>query len=221
MSSNIVGYQKLNLSADVYTLTGIQFVKVGGNVASLNDLFSGDIPFGTRIMVQGLDGYDSYKYLAEAYDEAADDFVAGWADGDEYLTSDPFVNGTGVWVIASDDTEGFTQSGQVSDAATITISAKADVYTLVCNPFPQGFNPNAVNWSAGLEFGTRIMVKGEDGYDSYKYLEEAYDEAADDFVEGWGDGDEYLVKDDIVPSGEGFWLVAPSDTDFIIENPTK
>ena len=220
VSSNIVGYQKLELAKDTYALSGIQFVSVGGSNASLNDLFTSEVPFGTQIMFKGDSGYEYFNYLEEAYDEENDDFVQGWADGDEYLVTDPSVNGTGFWVIAPAATE-FVQSGQVDSAATVTVSVEAGAYTMVCNPFPQGFNPNKVSWGADIAYGTQIMVKGESGYIYYNYLEEAYDEAEDDFVPGWADGDEYLVKSDIVGVGEGVWLVAPSATSFTISNPTK
>ena len=218
VSSNIVGYEKLALTADDYKMGGIQFVGVGGGAVTLNDLFSStDIPYGTEIMFLNESGsYDHFKYIEEAYD--GKDFVPGWADGDEYLVTDPVVNGSGFWVQAPEATT-LTQAGQVSDEATESITIPANDYTMVCNPFPEGFNPNEVTWSSDLAYGTEIMTSSGDGYAHFKYIEEAYD--GTDFVPGWADGDEYLVTTPIAGNGEGFWVLAPSEVTLSVKSPIK
>ena len=224
VSSNIVGYEKVNLSTKVYKMGGVQFVNVGGTTASLNDLFKGDIAYGTEIMfLDDVTGaYVSYKYLAEVYDPDADDFVTGWGDIFEELATDPVPNGTGFWFY-SDATDGttVTQAGEVDGKQTVSVEVPASQYTMVINPFPQGFNPNDPNvtWT-GLEYGTEIMTLSSTGaYVSYKYLAEVYDPDADDFVPGWGDVFEELVKDDIVVTGEGFWVLAPAKTTITFTSP--
>ena len=221
VSSNIVGYEKIDLTANTYQMSGIQFVGVGGTAASLNDLFTGDIAFGTRIMFLDADtgAYITYRYLEEAYDEAADDFVTGWGDVDEYLAKSPTVNGTGFWFYPVSNTT-VTQAGQVDDNDSVTVEVTGGSYVMVANPFPVPFNPNEVTWNSGLEFGTRLMTLSETGaYITYRYLEEAYDEDADDFVTGWGDVDEYLVKAPIAGVGEGFWIFSQNDASITIASP--
>ena len=222
VSSNIVGYEKINLSTKVYKMGGVQFVNVGGTTGSLNDLFAGDVAFGTEIMfLDDVTGaYVSYKYLEEVYNPDADDFVTGWGDGFEELATDPVPNGTGFWYYSESGETTVTQAGQVDDNKTVSVEVPANQYTMVINPFPQGFNPNNVKWNDDLEFGTEIMTLSASGaYVSYKYLEEVYDPDADDFVTGWGDGFEELVKTDIAAPGEGFWVLAPAKTTITFTSP--
>ena len=207
VSSNIVGYEKLNLSADTFAMSGVQFVKVGGTAGSLNDLFKGTIPYDTQILFMSESGaYDFYTYMEEALDEVADDFVPGWGDGDGFLVTEGIPAGTGFWVKAPSATE-FTQSGEVVGDDSVTISLAANTFQMASNPFPEGFNPNKVTWSDNLPYGAQILVQDADGaYIFYEYMEEALDEVADDFVPGWGDGDGYLLTEDIAVNAQGFWM---------------
>ena len=223
VSSNIVGYQKLDLDAGAFVMSGIQFVKVGEDNGTLNDLFtSGDIPFGTEIRFLDSDGvYQIYKYIEEAYDEDADDFVPGWGDGSDYLSGDVNVPGEGFWVKAPSNYK-LTQSGEVFPGQTATVTVEAGIFTMICNPFLVAFNPNDVNWGTGLQYGTEIRVLDDAGvYQFYKYIEEAYDEDLDDFVPGWGDGEDFIVKAAIADIGQGFWIKSPSKLTLTFSNPAK
>ena len=223
VSSNIVGYEKVSLTDATYKMSGIQFVGVGEVVAGLNDLFCGEIAYGTEIMFldQTSGAYITYKYLEEAYDEDADEFLPGWGAGDEYYVTDPVPAGSGFWFCPHSDGD-VTQAGQVTTSDSVSISIPAGAYTMVSNPYPTGFNPNSVQWDENLAYGTMIMTLDASGaYITYKYLEEAYDEDADTFAPGWGDGDEYLVKSDIAAAGEGFWVYAPVATSLTVQSPLK
>ena len=114
VSSNIVGYEKLNLTAEKFAMCATQFELVGGGSGTLSDLFSAtDIPYGTEIRFLNERGaYDVYKYLEEAYDEDADDFVPGWADGFENLVVDSI----------ADVKQGFWIRSNASTPVTITFS---------------------------------------------------------------------------------------------------
>ena len=221
VSSNIVGYEKLNLTAEKFAMCATQFELVGGGSGTLSDLFSGtDIPFGTEIRFLNERGaYDVYKYLEEAYDETTDDFVPGWADVGEELVSDPVDVGTGFWVKTPENYD-LTQSGQVADDATITLTLIPGMFQMISNPYPDGFNPNAVTWN-NLEYGTEIRVLNARGaYDVYKYIEEAYDETTDDFVPGWANVGEELVTDSIADIKQGFWIKSDTATTITFSNPT-
>ena len=221
VSSNIVGYEKVNLVNSTYKMGGVQFVSVGGTAGSLNDLFGGNIEYGTEIMFldESTGAYLTYKYLEEAYDEANDDFLPGWGDGDEYYVEAPVLPGTGFWYCPHADGS-VIQAGEISSSGTVTISIPAGSYTMVSNPFPVGFNPNDATWDDGLPFGAMLMTLDASGaYVTYKYLEEAYDEANDDFLPGWGDGDEYLVTGEIAAPGEGFWVYSTVATSLTIASP--
>ena len=221
VSSNIVGYEKISLTADKFVMSAAQFEVVGGGGGTLSDLFSAtDIPFGTEVRLLNEKGqYEMFTYLEEAYDEDLDDYVPGWANGDEYLVSDPVSIGTGFWV-SSPENYNLTQSGQVATDGTVTLTLTAGMFQMIADPFPEGFNPNAVTWG-NLEYGTEIRVLNAQGqYVFYTYLEEAYDEDLDDYVPGWADGDEYLVKANIANEGQGFWIKSDTATTITFSNPT-
>ena len=212
VSSNIVGYEKLELDKNVFVMGATQFQKVGGKSGTLSDLFSADdIPYGTEIRFMDTTGhYQYFKYLEEAYDEDLDDFIPGWADGFENLVTDPVDPGTGFWVSVPKNYD-LTQAGQVATNRTIQITLTPGMFEMVSNPFPDAFNPNAVTWG-NLEYGTEIRVLDATGhYQYFKYLEEAYDEDLDDFVPGWADGFENLVSDAIAPVGQSFWIRSVED----------
>jgi hypothetical protein len=221
VSSNIVGYEKISLTADKFVMSAAQFEVVGGGGGTLSDLFSAtDIPFGTEVRLLNEKGqYEMFTYLEEAYDEDLDDYVPGWANGDEYLVSDPVSIGTGFWV-SSPENYNLTQSGQVATDGTVTLTLTAGMFQMIADPFPEGFNPNAVTWG-NLEYGTEIRVLNAQGqYVFYTYLEEAYDEDLDYYVPGWADGDEYLVKANIANEGQGFWIKSDTATTITFSNPT-
>ena len=208
VSSNIVGYEKINLAAGAYYLSGSQFVKVGGNNATLNDLFSStDIPFDTEVLTLNASGtYDHFYYLEEAYDAESDDFIQGWGDGSEEYVTDTLPPGTGFWVKAP-ESYSLTQAGEVVSSDSITIDVPKDQLVMIANPFPEGFNPNAVTWSDNLPYDTEIMTLNASGsYDHFYYLEEAYDEQTDDFITGWGNGSEEYVTGNIASFGQGIWI---------------
>ncbi|MBR1608276.1 MAG: hypothetical protein IJ678_01510 [Kiritimatiellae bacterium] len=206
-----MGYEKVALPSNAYYLSGVQFVKVGGEAATLNDLFpAADIPYGTEVLTLNEQGqYDSFTYLEEAYDAEIDDFVTGWGDGFEEIDTTGLAPGVGIWVKAPENCD-LTQVGEVVSSDSVTINVPAGAYTMIANPFPAGFNPNKVVWSDNLPFETEILTLNEQGqYDSFTYLEEAYDAVLDDFVTGWGDGFEEIVAEDIATNGQGLWIKAP------------
>ena len=46
----------------------------------------------------------------------------------------------------------------------------------------------------GVPFGTELqLLAASGGYDLYYYIEEAYDEDTDNFIEGWADGGDNLA----------------------------
>ena len=72
-----------------------------------------------------------------------------------------------------------------------------------------------------IPFGTEVRLLNERGqYEMFTYLEEAYDEDLDDYVPGWADGDEYLVKTNIANEGQGFWIKSDTATTITFSNPT-
>ena len=224
VSSNIVGYEKVDLTDSTYMMSGVQFVGVGQTAVGLNDLFSGEIEFGTRIMFfnETTGGYDTFKYLEDAYIEATDEEVAGWADRFGDFSTETVANGTGFWFYPVSGDTTVTQSGQVDQTESVNVSVPAEQYTMVINPFPTGFNPNSVSWSDGLSYGDRIMTLGAGGsYVTYRYLEDAYDESTDEEAPGWADRFGDRITSDIAGVGEGFWVLTAKDLTITFPSPLQ
>ena len=189
-------------------------------MASLNELFSSSVPYGTKTLFLNPDGtYATYTFIEEAYDEDLDDFVPGWADGDDYLVKTASNLGLGFWAQATSALD-LIEMGQVDDEQTRTITIPANSYYLFSNVLPKGFNPNdaSLDWG-NIGYGTKILALAPSGsYVTYTFIEEAYDEDADDFVPGWADGDDYLVTDPIMASGEGAWIYSETQLTLTFNN---
>lgn len=224
VSSNIVGYEKINLTANSFVMGAAQFELVGSGTGTLSDLFSAsDIPYDTEIRFLNESGaYEIYQYIEDAYNVDTDEEEPGWADGYAELTTDPVSPGTGFWVKAPENHQ-LTQAGQVPAAETITVTVAPGMFQMVSNPYPQAFNPNEVSWS-NLDYDSEIRVLNASGaYDIYTYIEDAYNAATDEETPGWADGYAELVTTDIADVGQGFWIrsTANSDTTVTFTNPTS
>ena len=225
VSSNIVGYEKLNLAAETFVMGGIQFVNVGGTSATLNELFSQtDIPEDTEIRffdaTQGK--YTYFNYIEDAWDDDAKEEVPGWANRAGDLATDPVEIGTGFW-ISSPEAFQISQAGQVSQSDTVTISLTSDTFYMVANPFPVPFDPNKATWSDNLPYDTEIRVLGSDGrYAYYTYIEDAWDDDANKEVPGWANRAGDLVTSAIAGVGQGFWMKAPDESiTLTVSNPVE
>ena len=107
-SQNVVGYQGMSITADLYYMITAQFDATTGNGTGLavKDLVKGNIPVGAEMQVRLPEGgYDIYKYSDMAYDASytGEDpslmFVPGWADGlGNLVTSAILKSGCGAWI---------------------------------------------------------------------------------------------------------------------------
>lgn len=220
-SANIVGYQGTTLEAEKYYMVAVQFDAVAGEGAgtAIKDLVKGNLSYGIELSVLKADGtYDIYKYIAEAYDEGIDDFIPGWADGGENLATRLLQPGTVFWLKAPSTTT-VTIAGQLLSDASKDFVIPAGKYSMLGNPYPVAANPNALTWT-GLTYKDELSVLKTDGtYDIYKYIEEAYDEKADDFVPGWADGGENLITSAIMPVGQGAWIKPAAELTVTFASP--
>jgi hypothetical protein len=202
-------------------MVAAQFDAVAGEGAGIavNDLVKGDLPYGMLIQILKADGtYDTYKYLEEAYDETTDDFIPGWGDGVDNIATRLIAPGTVFWLKAPSATEA-TIAGAILADASKSIAVAAGKYSMIGNPYPVAINPNAMTWS-GLTYKDELKVLKADGtYNTYKYLEEAYDEAKDDFVTGWGDGVDNYVTTGIIPVGQGAWIKPTAEVTATFASP--
>lgn len=199
-----------------------QFDNVGGVGAgmALKNLVKG-VPFGTELqLLAASGGYDLYYYIEEAYDEDTDNFIEGWADGGDNLATIKFAPGTAFWLKTPADCSA-NIAGQILSDASKVVSVAAGQYSMIANPYPMAVNPNEIGWT-GLSYNDEMQVLADvGGYDLYYYIEEAYDEVADDFVEGWADGGDNLIVDPIIPVGQGAWLKPTSAVTIEWSKPIK
>ncbi|MBR1871373.1 MAG: hypothetical protein IJ802_06060 [Kiritimatiellae bacterium] len=247
VSSGVVGYINQGELPVGYSMIGTQFVTPGATDTTVNllDYIKGDFTaakFRDRttaapqiaIYTEG-EGYARYYYLTEAYDEDSGDDVEGWADGRGDLVSEINVNAsTAVWVICPAQESGaITFSGQVATAADISQSCVAG-YTMVSSPYPADLTLGSVTFGSTLTpslwrnrnaSAPQIAVYTEgEGYSRYYYVTDAYDEDANDDVEGWANvrGDLVVDTDVLVPAGKGFWVILPTGSENVtveFENP--
>ncbi len=220
-SANIVGYNGTTLKADTYYMVAVQFDAVSGEGTgtAIKDLVTGNIPYGMIMQILKTDGtYDTYKYLEEAFDEDADDFVPGWGDVGDNMATRLLPPGTVFWLKSPSDTVA-TIAGAVLSDASKEIAVAGGKYSMIGNPYPIAVNPNGMTWT-GLTFKDELKVLNTDGtYNTYKYLEEAFDEKTDDFITGWGDvGDNYITTG-IIPVGQGAWIKPASDVTATFASP--
>ena len=207
VDSNVVGYQTTGLDATVFKMVGVQFSDIGADTGlTLDKLLTGNFPYGTQIQVlkSSGSGYDTYTYLEEAYDGVLDDFVPGWADIQDDLATVTLVTGQAFWLKAP-SVSAASLAGEVL-ATDKAVNVSATLFNMIANPYPVATSLNETSWT-GLTYGDQIQVlkSSGSGYDTYTYLEEAFDSVLDDFVPGWAD-----IQDDMVtlpiPSGQGFWI---------------
>ena len=105
VSSNIVGYQKLDLR-NGFTIVGSQFVNVGADTKNIQELVAPDtdmvgldasLNFQTELRVWSGTGYDIY-----GWDSEGDPEVAGsdhkWVNGDLQVVDVTIPMGQGFWI---------------------------------------------------------------------------------------------------------------------------
>ena len=84
VSSNIVGYQKINLNSG-YNMLGVQFNEVGGSSKTLADVFTGNLPdmeydetadalvWNAKILQWNGGGYNTYYWVGNKGEEIFED----------------------------------------------------------------------------------------------------------------------------------------------------
>ena len=225
-SANVVGYTGVSVIKDRYYMYATAFDGVSGvanDGIDIQKLIVGDIPYGTEIQIRqyGSDGYDVYRYVEEAYDEAKDDFYPGWADMDDYLVIRQVAPGTPFWFKTPSDCS-FSVAGQILTDASKSYAIIANHYEMIANPYPVSMDPNAIEFT-GLNYGDELQIRDAEGlgYSVLRYVEEAYDEEKDDFFPGWADMDDYLVKTPIFESARGAWMMTKGAVTVNFVSPVK
>ena len=240
-SANVVGYATDTLAQNKFTIKAIQFEDVASGKVDANTVLSGftGVDFdensafrltAPQIQVQSTAGYNTYYYLNDAYIEATDSTLQGWADGAGNYVDLELTPGTAVWVKVPGGDTAATMSGAVSAAKDVPVEIPAGKFTLVGNGYPAPVTLNGKQMTSddikGVDFdeasafmltAPQILVQSTAGYNTYYYLNDAYIEATDSTKPGWADvGGNYVEP--TVAVGAGFW-VKSSDKMNITFNP--
>lgn len=229
-SSNVVGYQKLNL-VNGLNLVSAPFVAVGSGDIDINDsLSSADMKTGTTASF-----WDStlkkYTYVFY-YDENSEGGVytdgsyeeclgPGWGDIDQIAIDYPLVQGEGFWV-QSEGASVNVFAGEVSTNA-VNVSLISGL-NLVGNPFPAPLPIQKIT-GAGLKTGTTANIWNpttkkysyvfyyDENSEGGVYTDGSYEEC---LGPGWGDIDQVSVDTEI-DSLAGFWIQSETATNITIE----
>ncbi|MBQ6341076.1 MAG: hypothetical protein IJI36_18225 [Kiritimatiellae bacterium] len=219
MSSDIVGYQGITVTAGKLHCVGLQFGDVGADgELSISSLATSNISAGLWesmstdapcIMIYNGSSYDYYYYISDAgenYDET------GWADGDGNIVTATEPVGSGLWLRIPEgmaENGKITEAGKVESADTVTLTISQGL-TLGSNPYPMSLDMSKVTtvglapglWETMSTDAPCLMIYNGSSYDYYYYISDAgenYDET------GWADGDGNLVTT-VASAGEAFWL---------------
>ena len=221
VSSNIVGYQRLDIPANGYALLANPFVEVGTGSTdpvgyAINDMFADDTEnstagnsatLGDQIQVwdAATQGYNTYFFSARA--------GKAWADvSTPRVASDvAFEFGDGYWYLnRAEDAYTLTVSGEVS-TKEVEVTLAASGYTLVCNPFPVDLplNSENIDWATAgstagnsATLGDQIQLWDIDtqGYDTYFFSARAGN--------AWADvSSPRVATTESIPAGQGFWYL--------------
>lgn len=231
ISSSVVGYNTDSLTGGKFYIKAAQFQDVQSGESIIANTVKGyeGVDFdeamafqatAPQIQVQNASGtYDIYYYLNDAYIEATDSTVKGWADSSGNYVDLTIAPGVAYWFkVVSGDAD-VTTSGQVESDDSVDITVPQNKFTLVANTYPIAITLNGdqmtstnikgVDFDEAMAFQTtapQIQVQNDSGtYDIYYYLNDAYIEATDSTMQGWADSSGNYVTPTI-PVGAGFWM---------------
>ncbi len=209
VSSNVVGYQKVTLAAENYTLLAPMFTYVGGGDKEVSDLFaendftSADTDADADFIELWEVGAYSRKYFfssdaGDAWSDATDGF-------DE--TTDTVDGKLGFWFYNRDTNDKeVTLAGEVA-TEDVEVELVANNYTLIGNPFAAPLPIKSIvavsgNFtSADTDADADFIELWEDGAYSRKYF------FSSDAGDAWSDAtDGFDETEDTVPAGLGFWF---------------
>ena len=198
-------------------MTGAQFLTVGKDTISLNDIKPVGDGASDTVEIQTL---DAYGYTAKSYmwiDYAGEGWdQAGWIDynaevGDYYelVTDVTFPAGTGLWIFGADGLS-IQSAGQVN-TSDVAVELRSGA-TAIGNPYPMAVSlADILPVGDGASDTVEIQTLDAYGYTAKSYMwidyaGEGWDQA------GWIDynaevGDYYeLVTDVTFPAGAGLWV---------------
>ena len=231
VSSNIVGYQKINLVTG-YNMVGAQFKNVGegtltrpiSTIGMLDSRMSGydnEWTYTTEMLVWDPStlGYTTYGWAGTSGTDVDDDasYDNQWLDQGTEITTDTISITSGFWIHTS-ETGTMTISGEVTTNSTVTVNLVAG-YNLVANPFPAEvpvksfgtLDPSMPGYDSEWTYDTELLVWNPAtlGYTTYGWAGTSGTDVDDDssYDNQWLDQGTEITTDKI-PAGSAVWIHA-------------
>ena len=219
----MVGYAaSKEIAANTFSLGTTPFTAVGTDIVKVQDMLVPNgvvaVPFSQRstkalqLQVWNGSAYTMYYYVSDAYIEASDEEVTGWANGAGDFTDATIAPGTGYWYKYPTATSSFTLPGQLLDAATVTKNI-SEAFNLYGNPYPTVLNLEKLSttveapaFSQRSTKAVQLQVWNGSAYTMYYYVKDAYIEATDEEVTGWANGAGDYVGETTADINYGFWV---------------
>ena len=264
VSSSIVGYAQREFDKDtsIINMLTFQWDNVGGGTRKIGDILKCSV-MGTawnhgtadevtpnwyatapQIQIRRADGgYTQLFYADDAWDDANQECVEGWADDNGILQNVEVALGQGCWYESATESANFTVAGGLATTET-AVGGDTTIIVMAGGAFPIAFDPsdtNAVTWTCtpgtAWNHGTadevtsgwqnsapQIQIRRADGgYTQLFYADDAWDDANQECVEGWADENGILTSVTIEVGG-GFWMQNPNDNGqmfLTVKNPVK
>ncbi len=214
VSSNTVGYQKVTLVANNYTLLAPMFTYVGGGEKAIPDIFeeSDFTAADTGAEADFIDIWEDGAYTRSYF--FSSDAGDAWSNSDDGFdeTTDQLETGLGFWFFnrsVSDKT--VTLSGEVA-TNDVVVTIVGNNYTLLANPFasplpvksivPETGTFTAADTGADADY----IDLWEDGAYTRSYF------FSSDAGDAWSSSDDgFDETDDTIPAGQGFWFFRRGD----------
>ena len=224
VSSNIVGYQRLDIPANGYALLANPFVEVGTGSTTpvgyaINEMFTDDTDNSTAAnaataadQIQVWDattqGYSTYFFSSRVSTGKAWATVAKPRDA----ATTTFDFGDGYWYLnRGSEAYSLTVSGEVSTKEVVVTLEPG--YTLICNPFPADLplNSENIDWATAGSTPANAATAADQiqlwnaetqGYTTYFFSGRTTP------ANQWASvGAPRVATTDVIPAGQGAWYL--------------
>jgi len=206
VSSNIVGYHKMDLPENAMTIIGNQFKEIGGDSINIQDVKPNE-----NFDVDGEDWLRTYD--AETFTYTSVIFLSeencgvkggAWCDDNAEPVDFDIKNGQGVWIQSVHADATVTFAGEVNTNTTINLPENA--MTIVCNPLPMAVNIQDIVPNENFDVDGEDWLRTYDA-ETFKYTSVIFLSEENCGVKGgaWCDDNAEPVDFDI-EVGQGFWI---------------
>lgn len=205
VSSNIVGYHKMELSSGL-SILGTQFVEVGGDAISIQSMITDGAAMGDEILFFDGTSYETFPFDDVTFNENWEEAGPGWVDNETGTQAVRAVApGEGFWYRNGSEKD-ITVAGEVPAATSVEVTCGGKLQ-LVSIPLPISVNLQNIKFE-GIAATDEVMFFNGTTYDTFPYDEVTFDENWEEAGPGWVDNETGTQAKKVVDLHEGFWLRA-------------